>query len=523
MAYSFDFGAQVTRICMDEIRKRGMDERKILRKSAPNSLLLLKVFRQQHCTADDLTPVSIHSVATLMQDILWCCQERIVPKKVWRIINYETCTLPSLSKVLTKKGEALLIDILDFLVELMEHKSNNLMDAYHLGEAMGKVTLGPADCDPIIAEKAGHFMTRMIIEHSRWKSQLKRQHQHQQMPYYLNQLHHRYSLPIMSSSSTTTPKSMKSKSTILIKNNIDFITSTTYDEERFIQESYLKPMSKTEATKAKAKSYNRLIQRIKNLNVDWIDFTDVGLRALLDDDFELVPLPKDDPWISIFKPQLESDDQRASPLLYRIMAHATKIDPPIPTDPFASSYWFQRHHLPTLQSNGAPAFSEFIPLLQSAAETLQWQEKQSKTHFKKINHSFSNMKINLRKKQHQTITPTESGISSENNTIKDDEKINDNDSAIHHHHHHHQQQHVIASSITPPPSSHDDDDDRHHHYHHMNNNNKNKDQDSVFHVPNNNNNQGGKQQVKNIMRRVIKIGNSTNGSAIKKNYTHIVY
>ncbi|KAI9304478.1 hypothetical protein BJ944DRAFT_163502 [Cunninghamella echinulata] len=464
MAYSFDFGAQVTRICMDEIRKRGMDERKILRKSA-----------------------------TLMQDILWCCQERIVPKKVWRIINYETCTLPSLSKVLTKKGEALLIDILDFLVELMEHKSNNLMDAYHLGEAMGKVTLGPADCDPIIAEKAGHFMTRMIIEHSRWKSQLKRQHQHQhqQMPYYLNQLHHRYSLPII-----------------------------------FIQESYLKPMSKTEATKAKAKSYNRLIQRIKNLNVDWIDFTDVGLRALLDDDFELVPLPKDDPWISIFKPQLESDDQRASPLLYRIMAHATKIDPPTPTDPFASSYWFQRHHLPTLQSNGAPAFSEFIPLLQSAAETLQWQEKQSKTHFKKINHSFSNMKINLRKKQqHQTITPTESGISSENNTIKDDEKINDNDSAIHHHHHHQQQQqqHVVASSITPPPSSHDDDDDRHHHYHHMNNNNKNnKDQDSVFHVPNNNN-QGSKQQVKNIMRRVIKIGNSTNGSAIKKNYTHIVY
>lgn len=25
-----------------------------------------------------------------MQDTLWCCQERIVPKKVWRVINYES-------------------------------------------------------------------------------------------------------------------------------------------------------------------------------------------------------------------------------------------------------------------------------------------------------------------------------------------------------------------------------------------------------------------------------------------------
>lgn len=56
----------------------------------PNSVLLLKVFRKQHCIADDLAHVSIHSVATLMQDTLWCCQERIVPKKVWRVINYES-------------------------------------------------------------------------------------------------------------------------------------------------------------------------------------------------------------------------------------------------------------------------------------------------------------------------------------------------------------------------------------------------------------------------------------------------
>lgn len=53
-------------------------------------MLLLKVFRKQHCIGDDLAHVSIHSVATLMQDTLWCCQERIVPKKVWRVINYES-------------------------------------------------------------------------------------------------------------------------------------------------------------------------------------------------------------------------------------------------------------------------------------------------------------------------------------------------------------------------------------------------------------------------------------------------
>jgi hypothetical protein len=111
-------------------------------------------------------------------------------------------------------------------------------------------------------------------------------------------------------------------------------------------------MSKNEAAKAKAKSYNRLIQRIKNFNVDWIDFADVGLRAMLDDDYELEPVPKDEPWISIFASHLDPKDANASPLLYRIMSQATLEEPPVPSDPFASSYWFQhRHSHPVLQTN----------------------------------------------------------------------------------------------------------------------------------------------------------------------------
>lgn len=57
---------------------------------APSSVLFLKVFREQSCTPDDVTHVSIHSVATLMQDTLWCSPERIVPQTVWRVINYES-------------------------------------------------------------------------------------------------------------------------------------------------------------------------------------------------------------------------------------------------------------------------------------------------------------------------------------------------------------------------------------------------------------------------------------------------
>ncbi|CAO3599628.1 unnamed protein product [Absidia cylindrospora] len=592
MSYSFDFGAEVTRICMNEIRRRGLDERKILRKSAPNSILLLKVFRQQNCTADDLIPVSIHSVATLMQDTLWCCQERIVPKKVWKIINYETCTLPNLSKVLTKKGEALLIEILDFLVELMQHKTNNLMDAYHLGEAMGKVTLGPADCDPIIAEKAGHFMTRLIIEHSKWMTQTKRPHHNHLRISALTALSSSFTDSIVPPSSTapSSPSSPPYHSTS--------VSSTSSSALHLLPTSFatyqglLKPMSKTEAAKAKAKSYNRLILRIKNFNVDWVDYANVGLRALMDDDYELEPVPKDEPWISIFAPQLDPKDANASPLLYRIISQATLEEPPLPSDPFASSYWFQHcHSHPLLQTNqnGGPAFSEFASLIQSLKNkqlhqrhpngidgqpnSVQGQEKEksSKSQLKKINHSLANIKVNLRKRHPSMDEGSGFGGS--------DFSMTNIDSGIQHHEHQQQQIHPQQKRLPPSPQEidHTEDLPQQHQQRHKklpslslvqnqsvptlqqeqkhpeqpSNNQQQqrhqpnkpqqdrqvpqisatansihrqhydsystKDQHSIL------NGNSKHSQVKNLMRRMIKIGNTNSGPSIKKSHSHIVY
>jgi hypothetical protein len=56
----------------------------------PNNGLFIKVFSKQTCTSEDLAQVHIYSVATLMQDALWSTHERIISKKAWRIINYES-------------------------------------------------------------------------------------------------------------------------------------------------------------------------------------------------------------------------------------------------------------------------------------------------------------------------------------------------------------------------------------------------------------------------------------------------
>lgn len=363
--YSLDFAAQVSRICMDEIRNRGLRERKILRKSVPNSVLLLKVFRKQNCTADDLTHVSIHSVATLMQDTLWCCQERIVPKKVWRVINYETCTLNELSRFISKRGENLLVEILDFLVQLMRYKEENQMDAYHLGEAMGKVTLGPADCDPIIAEKAGHFLTRMIIEHS---------------------------------------KTIHGEKQSLFR----------AEDSRFAwpSVSIAKPMSKSEAARAKAKSYNRLIKKIRTRNFDPLQVADVALISLLEDDFQQEPPSYNEPYISIFSKSLEPSDAILSPVLFRLVTEASKAIVPIPKDPFANTYLSNKTKI---ENQVRIAFDDFVPLIQSTATSRRHMDhgymnektfvSNNNNHKNKslnmINSSISHMKLNLRKHKSQ--------------------------------------------------------------------------------------------------------------------------
>ncbi|KAI9014506.1 hypothetical protein CLU79DRAFT_828824 [Phycomyces nitens] len=354
MYYSFDFAAQVVHLCMDEIRHRGLEERKLLRKSVPNSVLFIKVFKRHRCSALDLTYVDIHSVATLMQDILVCCQERIISKKTWRMINYETCTLSGLSRLLTEQGEQLLIDLLDFLVELMHYKEKNGMDAYRLGEAMGKVTLGPSECSPVMAEKAGHFLTRMIIEHSKLLS---------------------------------------------IRGHKRLRRIDSGFERETCDDNYwrITPMTKREAGRAKAKSYDRLIRKTKSTTADWV-FNLNGLQSMLDDDYDYGPDPPEKPWLSIFSTTedlLVNRDSASQPLLFRILMEANKPVATIPANPFGQSYLFSASQAYQVESCLGEAFKEFAALCYSHPLSRQWVEKTSP--LAKLNHSISNLKLNIRK------------------------------------------------------------------------------------------------------------------------------
>jgi hypothetical protein len=263
----------------------------------PNNVLFFKVFYHQVVDADDLEHFDVHSVATLLQDALWGCPERILSKKTWRLINYESkcpffkkhvfyltnqypaCTLDDLRTVIPAQQHQLLTDIVRFLVTVMKHKRTNLMDAYQLGDAMGKVTLAPADCNSILVEKAGHFLMRMVIEESK---QQQRQRIVSRQPRYL------------SPSSTL--------------------------------------QHKKEATQAKAKSYNRqLKKRTRQRQPDWFTTSDLGLQSLQDG---YPPAPPGKSSHSIFDTTLAQDTPTdllyTSPLLFRILVNANTV-PPLPS------------------------------------------------------------------------------------------------------------------------------------------------------------------------------------------------
>lgn len=254
----------------------------------------------------------------------------------------------------------------------MRYKEENQMDAYHLGEAMGKVTLGPADCDPIIAEKAGHFLTRMIIEHS---------------------------------------KTIHGEKQLLFR----------VEDSRFAWPSVStgKPMSKSEAARAKAKSYNRLIKKIRTRNFDPFQVADIALYSLLEDDFQQEPPSNDEPYISIFSKSLEPSDAILSPVLFRLVTEASKAIEPIPKDPFANTYLFNKTKI---ENQVRIAFDDFMPLIQSTTASPRryidhgyMNEKtyipngtnnnnhKSKSHLNMINSSISHMKLNLRKHKSQGV------------------------------------------------------------------------------------------------------------------------
>ncbi|GAA5799229.1 hypothetical protein HPULCUR_004639 [Helicostylum pulchrum] len=391
MYYSFDFAANITYLCIEEIRQRGLTERKIFRKSVPNNGLLIKVFNKRTCTSDDLSHVHIHSVATLMQDALWSTQDRIISKKAWRIINYETCTLSSLSTVITSKAERLLIDILDFLVELMQYKSLNLMDAYKLGDALGKVVLGPADCGPIITEKAGHFLTRMIIEHAKINYR-QQQHKHNH--------HHQVIRRIDSGFDTASP---------------------SYSCHSFYTEYH--PLCKTQGTQARAKFYNRVVSKTRGSAFDWIDNT-IGVQSLLDDDYAFAPEPPEKPWISIFtstdllmKPH---KDMIASPLLFRILREASKPAQVASSDPFAASYLFNASKIFWAECQIREAFTEFLPTGQLYTDNRHQQGNDRSNPLKKLNHSISHLKLNIRKYRSKHDLVVDESFISEDTVVEED-------------------------------------------------------------------------------------------------------
>ncbi|ORX54144.1 hypothetical protein DM01DRAFT_1345971 [Hesseltinella vesiculosa] len=254
-----------------------------------NNMLFLKVFYHQVVDAEDLRHYSVYTVATVLQDILWGCHDRIVSKKIWRRINYETCTLQQLEPWIAKDGFDLLVEIIDFLVLVMRHKKSNLMHACHLGEAMGKVVLGPADCDALLAEKASHFMTRLLIDQS------KRLGAHQ---------------PLRSMSAD------------------------------HIQHEHVNALHRNrQATLAKAKSYDRLVLRQRRQGSDFFAMAtnqaesaaDVGLIRLFG--------YHDDPWLCVAEPELDdsvSSDSSCDDLVspsssfhHRIIHNCSIFDPSI--------------------------------------------------------------------------------------------------------------------------------------------------------------------------------------------------
>lgn len=334
----------------------------------PNSGLFIKVFNKQTFKREDLSHVDIYSVATLMQEALWSSHERIVSKKAWRIINYESkpypshththtqkpltlelaCTLSKLSLVISNKSEQFLIEILDFLVTVMHYKHVNLMDAYKLGDALGKVVLGPSDCGPIMAEKAGHFLTRMIIEHA------KIQHYH-----------------------------YKSTSVLRRKSMDSGFDDGAYNEHQ--------PICKAQGTIARAKFYNRDIKKTQWATFDWCDNA-VGVRAMLDNDYEDNEQPQQLPWVSIFSPSADLIKKIDHPILSRILREALKPTSHMPShDPF-ESFFLQR----SIELH--ESFHEFHAQLNHSKRFYHGlEEENSHPLKKKLNHSLSHLKLNIKK------------------------------------------------------------------------------------------------------------------------------
>lgn len=282
-------------------------------------------------------------------------------------------TLSNLSGFIDSRSERFLITILDFLVELLCKKQYNLLGAYRLGDALGKVILGTADCDPILSEKAGHFLTRMIIEHAKVKH---RQHMH-------------------------TRKQNLSRTLYRIDSGYED-TYTSHSCHSFYSEC--RPFDKTASTLARARHYDRAMAKIHWAHTDWLDQAD-GVQALMDS--TQGPSSNDNllenAWISIFTDfellvKLQKDMNCASPVLYRILWEATKPNLSEAADPFMKSYLFHKSRAFWAEQQLKEAFDEFVDFRDQTEERIELYDAKSRsTPFKKLNHSLLHIKDNFRK------------------------------------------------------------------------------------------------------------------------------
>ncbi|KAG1450277.1 hypothetical protein G6F46_003226 [Rhizopus delemar] len=421
MYYSFEFAANVTRSCIEEINRRGLRERKIFRKTVPNYGLFIKVFSKGEYSMSDLSSVDIHSVATLMQAALWSTPDRIISKKAWRKINYETCKLSDLCTIIPKKGEEFLIEILDFLVKLLRYKKFNAMDAYKLGDSLGKVALGPNGCSQIMEEKSGHFLTRLIIEHAKITNHEIKLDQEPSCLYF--RVDSGY-------------ESLSSK-----------VGREFYSEYR--------PLCKSQGTQARAKFYGRAISRTNRACFDWFDNI-TGVQSMLDNDYDTAPDPPEKPWISIFISQdaLETSlDMRTCSTLYRILKEAIKPPTVVPLDPFESTYLFNNNEsLYQTEHEIHNAFNQFLSLQVKTDKLTSNNAEDRSNPLRKLNSSLSNLKLNI-KRYRSRHDLSEDSIISDSTIVNDSniselEYLNTNQQRQNQHYHHHYQKHSMPNMKT---------------------------------------------------------------------------
>lgn len=295
------------------------------------------------------------------------------------------------------------------------------MDAYKLGDSLGKVALGPNGCSQIMEEKSGHFLTRLIIEHAKITNHEIKLDQEPSCLYF--RVDSGY-------------ESLSSK-----------VGREFYSEYR--------PLCKSQGTQARAKFYGRAISRTNRACFDWFDNI-TGVQSMLDNDYDTAPDPPEKPWISIFISQdaLETSlDMRTCSTLYRILKEAIKPPTVVPLDPFESTYLFNNNEsLYQTEHEIHNAFNQFLSLQVKTDKLTSNNAEDRSNPLRKLNSSLSNLKLNI-KRYRSRHDLSEDSIISDSTIVNDSniselEYLNTNQQRQNQHYHHHYQKHSMPNMKT---------------------------------------------------------------------------